>query len=358
MENTLPVKPAAKVRDPLFDNIKAILIFLVVLGHLLVSFKGRSDALQYIYHCIYMFHIPLFVLVTGYLAKKSVKKMSTAIWYSLVPFLIFAGLFALVRYLVLPSMRDQFHWYNLPFAYWYLLGVFVWRFLTKPLAKLKGFALPLLLVAGLLIGAVFPFTRFLAVGRIVSFFPFYWLGFMLDSDTVAKIRKLPWYVGLGGMAAVFAAFWFVRPHIGFDISGVLQMDDEWITVGLGRVEFVLVRLAVYAIAALLCLCVIIAAPGKKTFFTSIGSNTISIYILHTYVVYLLVRKLHLFDGFFNILSPLAAFGVCLLFAGVMCALFGLPFFTAGYNKLTLAVGGALERAFCKKPEKAEKPSAK
>ena len=54
-----------KTRDAKIDNLKGILIFLVVFGHLLelVITKGHA---KYIYELIYSFHMPFFIFLSGY----------------------------------------------------------------------------------------------------------------------------------------------------------------------------------------------------------------------------------------------------------------------------------------------------
>ena len=61
-----------KERDYFFDNLKAVLIFLVVLGHFLLPIHGKS-VLVIIKRLIYVFHMPLFVFVSGYFSKKIYK---------------------------------------------------------------------------------------------------------------------------------------------------------------------------------------------------------------------------------------------------------------------------------------------
>ena len=62
-----------KERDYFFDNIKAVLIFLVVLGHFLLPIHGEGNVLVLIKRLIYVFHMPLFVFVSGYFSKRIYK---------------------------------------------------------------------------------------------------------------------------------------------------------------------------------------------------------------------------------------------------------------------------------------------
>ena len=57
-----------KTRDYYFDNLKFILIFLVVLGHYCGSYL-ESWLMLGIYNFIYSFHMPLFIFISGYFSR-------------------------------------------------------------------------------------------------------------------------------------------------------------------------------------------------------------------------------------------------------------------------------------------------
>ena len=64
-----------KKRIYTLDNLKAVLIFLVVLGHLLISFTHATcNSAKYISSFIYSFHMPLFIIISGYFSKKTITK--------------------------------------------------------------------------------------------------------------------------------------------------------------------------------------------------------------------------------------------------------------------------------------------
>lgn len=56
-------------RSLFWDNFKGILIVFVVLGHLLENFF-EVPKLKDIYLFIYLFHMPLFVFVSGFFSQK------------------------------------------------------------------------------------------------------------------------------------------------------------------------------------------------------------------------------------------------------------------------------------------------
>ena len=54
-----------KERIALWDNLKFILIILVVIGHLADEFTAKSDVYKSVFLFIYTFHMPLFIFISG-----------------------------------------------------------------------------------------------------------------------------------------------------------------------------------------------------------------------------------------------------------------------------------------------------
>ena len=86
-------------RDPWFDNAKMLLVMLVVVGHswtLLPEtvLNGR------LYDWLYLWHMPAFVMVTGYLSKRftwSRRNLRRLVTTVVLPYVILEGLLALFR---------------------------------------------------------------------------------------------------------------------------------------------------------------------------------------------------------------------------------------------------------------------
>src|SRR5690606_39873303 len=61
--------PAAKRRDAFFDNAKYLAIVLVAVGHAWEPLKGDSRSLQAAYMVVYAFHMPAFILISGFFSR-------------------------------------------------------------------------------------------------------------------------------------------------------------------------------------------------------------------------------------------------------------------------------------------------
>lgn len=59
-----------KIRNAYWDNIKGLLIVLVVFTHILFQLQEKSQTINKIVDYTYMFHMPAFALISGYFGKK------------------------------------------------------------------------------------------------------------------------------------------------------------------------------------------------------------------------------------------------------------------------------------------------
>lgn len=63
------INTITKERDYHLDNVKFILILLVVIGHFIELLADNYEFSRKLFFYIYLFHMPLFVFVTGYFSK-------------------------------------------------------------------------------------------------------------------------------------------------------------------------------------------------------------------------------------------------------------------------------------------------
>ena len=61
-----------KERDYWLDNVKGILIILVVVAHCIGAIFYNSLVIRQIYYFINLFHMPAFIMISGYFAKRKI----------------------------------------------------------------------------------------------------------------------------------------------------------------------------------------------------------------------------------------------------------------------------------------------
>lgn len=113
-------------REIIFDNARAILILLVVFGHMLQPYTSGDKYLSALYLVIYSFHMPTFLFISGYFAKnidkpyyleKNFKTFDSTL-YDIFAF------FSIYYFLTGKSDELQLDPFNPVFALWFLITLF------------------------------------------------------------------------------------------------------------------------------------------------------------------------------------------------------------------------------------------
>ena len=181
-----------KERDYFFDNLKAVLIFLVVLGHFLLPIHGES-VLVVVKRLIYVFHMPLFVFVSGYFAKKIYKNGQynfKKILYLIKAYIIFVIAIQIVY--ALCGFRDfsEINFFSQSGAPWYLFAMIVWYLTIPVIRKYKEIPVLIVTVALALIAGYFKnIGDFLCMSRILVFGPFFYLGYYMEQPVLERALR-------------------------------------------------------------------------------------------------------------------------------------------------------------------------
>ena len=171
-----------KERDYFFDNLKAVLIFLVVLGHFLLPIHG-DNPLVVVKRLIYIFHMPLFVFVSGYFAKKIYKNGQynfKKILYLIKAYVLFVIAIQIVYAICGFEDFVEINFFSQSGAPWYLFAMIVW-YLTIPLIR-RCRPLPVISVnigLALVAGYFKNVGDFLCLSRILVFGPFFYIGYYM-----------------------------------------------------------------------------------------------------------------------------------------------------------------------------------
>jgi fucose 4-O-acetylase-like acetyltransferase len=273
-----------KQRNFYFDNAKFILIFFVVFGHMIRPFIEDNEMIFTIYKVIYSFHMPAFILVSGFFAKgfyqkgyiiKITKKL-------IVPYLIFQLIYSIYYYYLNGQSKIEWDLLNPHWSLWFLISLFFWNLMLLLVSKHKAFtSITIALVVGLLVGYVDSVTNYLSLSRTFVFFPFFLLGYYLKKEHICLLFKLrSRLVALAVFSIVFAGFYFY-PNFNYEwLLGSKPYGDisgESITVMFTRLGF-------YLLSILMVLSFMSFVPRKQYFFTQLGKNTLYVYLLHGFFI--------------------------------------------------------------------------
>lgn len=311
-----------KARDYFFDNMRAILIILVVWGHVLDD-TPKNDFAQSIYYFLFFFHMPALTFISGYFSKNLEKIRNTAFVKLLLPYLILNVCDYIYKTRILHLDYDGLRFFRPFWGLWYLLALFLWKFFLKDIVRIR-FVLPLSFLFALFSGYSREFSEYLALSRVICFLPFFLLGYYCTHENIEKIKKIPKLLSIGIMAAGYGVAFLI---VKYDIfkKEILYLRKPYPQES--ETEGLLLRLFVYVIAIVLTVAVINLVGSKKSILTSIGTSTMTIYIMHVYTIPAL-EKLNILDD-----HPYYYFIYSIIMTVLITYIYSRPIVIKCYNTL-------------------------
>lgn len=302
-EATVPADPASTAgaastvrprrRVPFWDNARFACIVLVVLGHASQRLTYDSDIALGMYLLVYAFHMPAFAIISGYFSKSGSparRQMARVITDILVPYVIFEALWTLTKWLVEGQANPNLT--QPSWTLWFLIALGIFRLVLPYLALLRW---PLLWTVVISVGAGYlpNIDSTFALTRTLGLLPFFALGWWLrEHDIVERLdllRHRPWWVfaasGAAFAVAGFVAWFFVDVWRDVDLRTWLFYDDAYADLVGPQWWGGGVRLALMAIALVLCTAFFALLPRRQMWWTHFGQYTMYVYLLHSFVLY-------------------------------------------------------------------------
>lgn len=318
----------AQERNLYLDVVKGIAIFLMVLGHCILNGSGKSTYLNQtfwadpVFKWIYTFHMPLFMLISGYFLYLSLDRSSWKVLLMrristlLVPIIIFN----FYNYLFLYSQsydqgfyiifNTKLFWLNLVNGFWFLWAALIWSvviLLVNRFCNDHWIVYFAILVITFFIPNLVPYYQDvggLQTYRINFMFPFIVIGYFsgkysrscLHHFTVASIQRrlLEKYMLLpiAGLLALFIMLYlFYQDNYYIYVSGYNPFEtlkgnsfNEQMLINIYRFF-----IGVVGSAVILLLTYVFYGFTKKYqriwgVLAYIGMNSLGLYILQEFVI--------------------------------------------------------------------------
>ncbi|MGH4052340.1 MAG: acyltransferase family protein [Clostridium sp.] len=273
-----------------WDNLKVMLIVLVVVGHSVDFYTSDSLMMRDIYIFIYTFHMPLFIFVSGYFSKTVVegKHLSIEKVFSFLTlyFLMKFCFFILAKYIIGNSELD-FKFLVEAGIPWYLLAMSVWFCFTYILKDIKPlFVIVISVFIGIMAGyyKVVSVKDLFSLSRILVFFPYFILGYYFKQDHLIKILKCSWlkWVSLICITALFIIILLYGEEM-YVFRGFLTGRNSFLSLD-RPLHGGFYRLMFYGLSTILSLAIIYITPKCKLFITRFGTRTLQVYFIHHLVL--------------------------------------------------------------------------
>ncbi|BCG58332.1 acyltransferase [Paenibacillus sp. URB8-2] len=272
--------------ETFFLNLRFMLIVTVFVGNAIEPITPEMGGLHSLYLWIFSFHMPLFVLVTGYFAKNSLtgaagRKLLLQIS---MQYLIFQSLYSLLDATVF-RVGGIHHSFFAPYLLlWFLASHAMWRLLLLGMRRWKApCQLAFAAAAGIAVGYLPVDGIWFSISRTFVYLPFFIIGYHLSFAAVARL----FVPGVKIAAALFSAVLLAILSTGAAgniPAGWLYGSMTYTQLGAEHWYAGLYRLALYGLQLASSLAFLGLVPLREGRMTSLGRRTLYVFLLHGLIV--------------------------------------------------------------------------
>ncbi len=291
----LPVTTSApKERVAYLDNARYWVMLLVVIGHSLTQYVAMDSA-RAVYVWIYSFHMPFFILISGYTARRFVgdfRQIRRIVSTLVIPYLLVETALQLItqhydgapKHLKILSPQ---------WLAWFLAALFIWR-LSTPLWRALKYPITTSIIISLAAGLI-EIPNVLALPKVLGFLPFYVIGLHMSRERFQRLTQTRVRVAAAAILIISFIYCYLFSR-GWETDWLLwkQRYDE-APLNAGPWEGVVQRSELLVVGVVLTFAALALIPKSRSWTTILGGRTFYCYLLHGFVILFLKEQFHLFD---------------------------------------------------------------
>ena len=291
----LPVTTSpAKERVAYLDNARYWVMLLVVIGHSLTQFTDMDSA-RGVYVWIYSFHMPFFILISGYTARRymgDARQVRRIVSTLVVPYLLVETTMQLITRHY-EGEPDPLMILSPQWLAWFMAALFVWR-LTTPIWRALKYPITTSIVISLVVGLI-EIPNVLSLPKILGFLPFYVVGLHMSRErferlTTPRVRAAS-VVVLG--SALLICYLYSKNWTTDWLLWKQRYDENPLQAT--AIEGITQRAELLAIGFLLTFAALALVPRRRSWTTAFGGRTFYCYLLHGYLILFLQYQFEVFD---------------------------------------------------------------
>ncbi|GGF74423.1 putative membrane-bound acyltransferase YkrP [Paenibacillus albidus] len=306
--------------ETFFLNLRFMLIVTVFVGNAIEPLLGSMSGLHNLYLWIFSFHMPLFVLVTGYFARKSLsgsagRKVLLQIG---LQYLIFQSLYSALD-ISLFRVNNIHHSFFAPYLLlWFLASHACWRLLMLGMGRWSKTAqIIFAITAGVAVGYLQLDGVWFSISRTFVYLPYFVIGYHFSFGAFAKLYQQHARIAA---AAVSVLLFLLLGTLGSDLPlGWLYGSMTYMQLGAQEWYAGLYRLAMYGLQFAASLAFLGWVPYRVSRMTDWGRRTLYVFLLHGFIV-----RLAAVSGLYTYINSPAGAGVLLLGAVLVTVLLAGP----------------------------------
>lgn len=287
-----------KERVAYLDNARYWVMLLVVIGHCLTEYVVMDSA-HGVYTWIYSFHMPFFILISGYTARHYIgdfRQIRRIVSTLIVPYLLVeTSLQFMTRHYdgepkTLMILSPQ--WIG-----WFLAALFLWR-ITTPIWRALKYPITTSIAISLLAGLI-EIPNVLALPKVLALLPFWVIGLHMNRELFMRLGD--WRIRIVSVVILISSFIICQLYSTEWTTRWLLWKDRYSEAPLdaGPWDGMATRAGLLLVGAVLTFATLSLIPRARSFTTVLGGRTFYCYLLHGYVILFLDRQFDLWQRFEN-----------------------------------------------------------
>lgn len=272
-------------RNYKIDNMKGGMILLVVLGHLVEVTAGWESVVGLsLMEVIFMFHMPAFIFLSGMTFNRlKWKERSVQVLFVYIIFqIIYASYFVHKGAVSVSDALLKPFW-----LLWFLVSLASF-YVICGIVKVKIITLCAAIIASLLVGATTFDEYIFSWMRTVVFLPFFMAG-VLCTKNINITKKLAIVsITIGIASVLFTIYHGINYKLWFGVYDFNNLDFS-------TYKGIMMRMFAIIASFSLIFALLSLVSNHEGVFSIIGENSLSIYLLHGFLV-IIVSKIYTVYG--------------------------------------------------------------
>ncbi|NUU63691.1 acyltransferase family protein [Paenibacillus agri] len=284
--------------ETFFLNLRFMLIVTVFIGNAIEPLVGGVSAMHQLYLWIFSFHMPLFVLVTGYFARKNLygtagRRLLLQIG---LQYIIFQSLYSLLDTTYFHVNGIQHSFFAPYLLLWFLASHAFWRLLLIGMRGWKlGAQFTFAIIAGVLVGYLQLDGVWFSISRTFVYLPFFVIGYHFSFPAFLRLYH-KWAKTSACVCSILLlillGLWGnILPH------GWLYGSMTYMQLGHHEWYAGLYRLGLYGWQFAASLAFLGWVPYRMSRMTDWGRRTLYVFLLHGLII-----RLATTSGIYNVIS--------------------------------------------------------
>ena len=280
-----------------FDNAKGILIIFIILAHVLSLCSKYYNYSDDFFKFAALFMLQCFFFISAYFQSKSKTPRKKRILNLLKTYLLWQTIITIYYAFVLQIIDFNLNYLIPRYTLWFLITMIFYNKAEWILEKVSyKIMIPISIIIGLVVGFIPIIGSTLSLSRTFVFFPFYVLGYYAkDLNLLSKIKTKQ----VKTITIILSIIILIVILNYNSILSIKILKGKYSYFDIDNVNIILAceeRLLFYIVSIIVSIAFLNLVPKKESMLTTLGRNTLYIYLTQGMILKTFVTEKILLDN--------------------------------------------------------------